>query len=172
MILRSQNIDVDVSVHSFKCLTLLWPWSWPFDLQQNLFSSSVPSTAPKTKDWWNSVHWFVSYRTNRTHARMLGRTKAVVVAYSSTHGRTAWKHNAACDAPVSCSFLSEILTVLLRKQIAVVVLIYKSVVCSSERSAIFVDCALIEALARKKYAGVNRDVEVCIEIHSQEIFCH
>ena len=40
-----------------------------------------------TKDvWWKSVHWFVTYRAKRTHAR--------------THGRTTRKHNAS-SAPMA-----------------------------------------------------------------------
>jgi len=76
-----------------KYMTLLSPWPWTLDLQ-NVVISSVASATSSTKVWWNSVHWFVRYHANSTHARTDARTE------TRTRGRTTRKHHAASDTPI------------------------------------------------------------------------
>ena len=79
MILRQPSASMLMHPPSSITNSNIWPCS-DLDLDpnlQNLISSSVASTTSSAKVWWNSNHWFVRYRANRTpHARLDGRTEA------------------------------------------------------------------------------------------------
>jgi len=68
-------------LHSLGMVTVATPEAYltfsDLDLDPSTFKnygSSVDSTTASTKVWWNSVHWFIRYRSNRIHAQTDART--------------------------------------------------------------------------------------------------
>ena len=85
MIHRRQSVDVDASARRNTQIfdhaaTLILT---PRPSKPNQFA---PSTSP-TKVWWNSIHWVLRYRANRTHTLMDART----------HERTTRTHPYTCS---------------------------------------------------------------------------